>query len=204
MLLPAGLLKTNRRPMFVGGLLLAAVAGSSLSAALAATVEERLVSCLACHGSSGQSSIPEVPSLGGQPQFYLAVQLYMFRERMRILEPMNAALAGVSDDELQRMAGLIAKLPAPSPTTDPLHPDRLTRTRALIQQHRCNFCHKEDLSGDQGAPRLAAQREDYLIKALREYKSNARRAYDPSMADVMHPLTDTDILDLAHYLARFR
>ena len=204
MLLPAGLLKVNRRPIFVGALLLAVFAALSLSAALAATLEERLVSCLACHGSSGQSLIPEVPSLGGQPQFYLSVQLYMFRERMRILEPMNVALRGMGDDELQRMAGLIAKLPPPSPTTDRIHPDRFTRARALIQQHRCNFCHKEDFSGEQGAPRIAAQREDYLIKALREYKSNARRAYDPSMADVMHPLTDTDILDLAHYLARFR
>lgn len=42
------------------------------------------------------------------------------------------------------------------------------------------------------------------MKALREYKSNTRRAYDASMADVMHPVTDADILDLAHYLARLR
>jgi cytochrome c553 len=128
----------------------------------------------------------------------------MFRERMRIFEPMNAALKGLSDDELQRMAGAIAVLPPPLPSGGATDPERFERARALIQQHRCNFCHKEDFSGEQGTPRLAAQREDYLIKAMREYKSNARRAYDPSMADVMHPLTDADILDLAHYLARFR
>jgi cytochrome c553 len=51
-------------------------------------------------------------------------------------------------------------------------------------------------------PRLAGQREDYLVKALRDYKSNARRVYDPSMADVMYLLTDADSLDLAHFLAR--
>jgi cytochrome c553 len=73
-----------------------------------------------------------------------------------------------------------------------------------IQQHRCNFCHNQDFSGEQNAPRLAGQREDYLVKTLREYKSNTRRAYDASMADVMHPVTDADILDLAHYLARLR
>jgi len=39
------------------------------------------------------------------------------------------------------------------------------------------------------------------VKALRGYKSYARRGYDASMADVMYPVTDADILDLAHFLA---
>ena len=117
---------------------------------------------------------------------------------------MPAMMKGVGDDDLRRMAQAIAKLPPPSPSTEPADPARRERARALIQQHRCDFCHNENFSGEQGAPRLAAQREDYLVKAMREYKSNARRAYDPSMADVMHPLADADILDLAHYLARLR
>ncbi len=167
-------------------------------------MDDRLAPCLACHGASGQSSIPEVPSLGGQPLFYLSVQLYMFRERMRNIEPMPALMNGLSDDDLRRMAAAIAHLPPPSPRTDPMDPVRFHRARALIQEHRCNFCHKEDFSGEQGAPRLAAQGEEYLVKAMREYQSNTRRAYDTSMADVMQPLTDADILDLGHYLARLR
>jgi cytochrome c553 len=39
------------------------------------------------------------------------------------------------------------------------------------------------------------------VKAMREYKSNTRRGYDAAMADVMVPLTDGDIVDLAHFLA---
>jgi cytochrome c553 len=172
--------------------------------ARAATLDERLAACLACHGPNGQSSVPEVPSLGAQPQFYLSVQLYMFRERMRNIEPMTAMMKDFSDDDLQQMAAVLSDLPPPAPSGEPADPARLERARALIQQHRCNFCHNQDFAGEQGAPRLAGQREDYLVKALREYKSNARRAYDPSMADVMHPLTDADIIDLAYYLARLR
>ena len=56
----------------------------------AAALEERLAPCLACHGEKGQSQQPEVPSLGAQPAFYVMVQLYMFRERLRIVEVMNA------------------------------------------------------------------------------------------------------------------
>jgi cytochrome c553 len=167
----------------------------------AATLEERLAPCLACHGEAGQSAIPEVPSLGAQPAFYVTIQLYMFRERMRVVEPMNEMTKGLSDDDVRRMAEVISKLPPPLPAAEPPDPARLERARALIQQHRCNFCHNQDFSGEQNVPRLAGQREDYLVKALREYKSNARRAYDASMADVMYAVTDADILDLAHFLA---
>ena len=168
----------------------------------AATLQERLAPCLACHGERGQSAIPEVPSLGAQPAFYVMIQLYMFRERMRVVEPMNEATKGLSDDDVRRMAELISQLPPPLPAVEPPDPARIERARALIQQHRCNFCHNQDFSGEHNVPRLAGQREDYLVKALREYKSNARRGYDAAMADVMYAVTDADILDLAHFLAR--
>jgi cytochrome c553 len=170
----------------------------------AATIEERLALCLACHGETGQSAITEVPSLGAQPAFYVTIQLYMFRERMRIVEPMNEMTKGLSDDDVRRMAEVISKLPPPLPPAEPPDPVRLERARVLIQQHRCNFCHNQDFSGEQNVPRLAGQREDYLVKALREYKSNVRRGYDAAMADVMYPVTDADILDLAHFLAHQR
>jgi cytochrome c553 len=168
---------------------------------VAATVEEQLALCYACHGEQGKSALPEVPSLGAQPAFYVTIQLYMFRERMRVVEPMNEATKGLSDDEVRRMAELIARLPPPLPADEAADPARLDRARELIQQHRCDFCHNQDFSGEQNVPRLAGQREDYLAKALREYKSNARRGYDAAMADVMYPVTDADILDLAHFLA---
>jgi cytochrome c553 len=50
---------------------------------LAETIAERAAPCLACHGESGQSEAPEIPSLGGQPAPYLLIQLYMFREKLR-------------------------------------------------------------------------------------------------------------------------
>ena len=170
----------------------------------AATFEERLPPCLACHGETGQSALPEVPSLGGQPAFYVMIQLFMFRERMRVVAPMNEMTQGLSDEELRRLAEVIAQLPPPPPAAAPPEPARLERAQALIQQHRCNFCHNQDFSGAQNVPRLAGQREDYLVKALREYKSNARRGYDAAMADVLYPVTDADILDLAHFLAHQR
>jgi cytochrome c553 len=78
----------------------------------------------------------------------------------------------------------------------------MQRAQALVQQNRCNFCHTPNFAGQQNVPRIAAQREDYLVKALRGYKDNSRHGYDASMADVIAPITDAQILDLAYYIAR--
>jgi len=170
----------------------------------AETLEARLGTCLACHGANGQSTIPEVPSLGGQPAFYLTIQLLMFREKLWVVEPMNQMMQGLKDDDLRSMAAYLAKLPPPEPADGSIDPVRMERARTLIEQHRCNFCHGRDYSGEQNVPRLAGQREDYLVKALREYKNNTRRGYEASMADVLYLISDEQILDLAYFLSRLR
>jgi cytochrome c553 len=169
-------------------------------------LEARLATCLVCHGENGQSATPEVPSLGGQPAFYLTIQLFMFREKLRVVELINKMklTQGLSNDDLRKMADLITKLPPPQPASGSADPDRMERAQALIEQNRCNFCHDRDYAGGQNVPRLAGQREDYLVKALREFRNNTRRGYDASMADVLYPISDEQILDLAYFLARLR
>ena len=88
------------------------------------------------------------------------------------------------------------------PAAAPVDAGRIERARALVEQNHCNFCHTPNFAGQQNVPRIAGQREDYLVKALRGYKDNSRRGYDASMADVIVPITDEQILDLAYYIAR--
>ena len=157
--------------------------------AAAQTVQERLPICLACHGDKGQSTLPDVPSLGGQQAFYVTVQLLMFRERMRVADPMNDMAKGLSDDDLQAIAAELAVLPAPRPPTDLGDPARLDRGRALVEQNHCNVCHRPNFSGQNNVPRVADQREEYLLKTLRDYKSGARHGYDATMAEVLQLLS---------------
>jgi cytochrome c553 len=170
----------------------------------AATLTERMVPCLACHGANGRSEISEVPSLGGQPAPYLLIQLYLFREKQRVAEIMNDMTLDFTDDDLRAFSDVIARLPPPQPPADVADTARMQSGQALIGQHRCNICHNLDLTGRENIPRIADQREDYLVKTLREYKSNARHGYDGVMAEVLTPITDAQILDLAYYIARFR
>jgi cytochrome c553 len=170
--------------------------------ASAQTVKERLPTCLGCHGENGQSQIEGVPSLGAQQAFYVTVQLLMFREKMRVADPMNDMTKGLSDDDLQNFAAIIAQLPAPQPASGPVDEARMQRAQVLVQQNRCNFCHTPNFAGQQNVPRIAGQREDYLVKTMRGYKDNSRHGYDGSMAEVMAPIADPQILDLAYYMAR--
>ena len=185
------------------GLVIAALlAGSSPS--LPADLSEKMAPCLACHGVEGQSENENVPSLGAQQASYTVIQLYMFREKTRIVEPMNEMAAGLSDGDLQSIADALATLPAPKPPADPGDPARLERARAMAEQNRCNSCHRPDFSGRESVPRLADQREDYLLKTLREYKSGARRAYEPIMVEVLQPISEAAMVELSYYLAHLR
>ncbi len=172
------------------------------SCARAESLQERMAPCLACHGERGQSVVPEVPSLGAQTSPYLLIQLFMFREKLRRHEIMNEAVKGFSDDDLRIFADTLAKLPPPAPEGGAIDPARMARGQALVQQYRCNVCHAPDLSGREAVPRIAGQREDFLVKTLREYKTNQRSGYDASMGDVMQPVPDADIPDLAYFSER--
>ncbi len=179
----------------------------------AETIAERAAPCLACHGESGQSETPEIPSLGGQPAPYLLIQLYLFREQQRasafkkddqMIKVMSEMTKSFTDDDLRNFSDFIAKLPAPKPPADTGDASRMQHASALITQNRCNNCHNLDLTGRENIPRIANQREDYLVKTLRDYKSNARHGYDGAMAEVLAPVNDQQILDIAYYIARFR
>ncbi len=171
--------------------------------AAAETVAERMPTCLSCHGENGQSENPEVPSLGGQHSPYALIQLFLFREKQRPVEIMNDQMKGVSDSDLQAFADAIAKLPPPKPAGD-ADAARMGRAKALAHQNRCDVCHRADFSGQENVPRIGGQREDYLVKTLREYKSGERRGYDASMADVLAPLGDAEFVELAYFLARVK
>ena len=161
----------------------AVLTGLAAHTVCAQPLDARLPTCFACHGENGTSQLPEIPSLGAQPTFYTTVQLLMFRDKLRVTEPMNEMAKGLTDADLQKAADIISKLPPPTPVSDTPDAARMEKARALSQQHRCNFCHQANYAGQENVPRLAGQREDYLLKALRGYKDNSRRGYDAQVGE---------------------
>jgi cytochrome c553 len=168
--------------------------------------ERFAATCAPCHGAQGASSQPTTPSLGGQPSVYAITQLFLFREGRRNDHPLAPAMAavakGMSNDDLRGYSDFIATLPPPpAPDAAAADPARLQRGRTLAEKHHCLACHGPDLSGGRNVPRVAHQREDYLLIALRGFRSGVRAGYTNAMGEALAGLQPQDIEDLGHYLA---
>jgi len=67
----------------------------------------------------------------------------------------------------------------------------------------CGGCHGVDgISMSPEVPNLAGQKDIYLAKAIRDYKSGARK--NPMMSSVVGMVADEDIDDIAAYFSSLK
>jgi len=157
--------------------------------------------CSACHGADGNSITFGVPSIAGQPKLFIENQLVLFREGMRESDQMLAAMKGLKDPEIIKLAEHFSKLPAKAaPGT--VQRDLFYKGQQLAMKNRCGICHLADFSGQQQVPRLAGQREEYLLAEMKAYRDNKRKGGDTIMAASLYGITDEEISALAHFLSR--
>ncbi len=176
---------------------LAAGVASGVSAQDIAT---RLKACGTCHGEAGNSVLPRVPSLAGQPKVFVETQLVMIREGLRVIPEMNGLLDGVVDAEVTALARHFA---AQVPKTDAGPKDAVLfdKGRALADGAHCGSCHLPDYRGREQMPRLAGQREDYLLHSMEMFRSNRATGRDTIMAASLYGMSTEDLKAIAHFLA---
>ena len=193
-----------RLALFFGAVaMLAFVPARGGNAADSPPLEEQVAVCNGCHGENGVSTMPEVPSLAGQPILYTQIQLFLFREDQRVNPVMSPIVQNLTDDALTALSEWYAKRPPPAATAVP-DPALNAQGRALAATHRCGVCHLPDYSGRDQIPRIAAQQEIYLLQALRDYKNGVRAGEGAQMAEVIYALSDDDLSALAHHIAHVR
>jgi cytochrome c553 len=165
------------------------------------SVPEMAGTCGACHGPAGRSSMTEVPSLAGQPAYYLTLQLTLFRDQQRQSARMSPIAAALSDSEVRQLSAYFAALP---PAEKPGGQDKAQAGEGeqLAQVNHCASCHLATYTGQNQMPRLAGQREDYLLKAMKDYRDGKRSGFDGTMTEVLRGLPDRDLAALAHYLSQ--
>lgn len=158
--------------------------------------------CAGCHGAAGVSQMPLTPSLAAEPDDFTQWQLVYFRSGSRKSEVMGPIAQALDNQQIRNLGAYYASLspPLPQPTSAS---DALAQSgEKLAVQHRCRSCHGDDYAGIGPAARLVGQREDVLLKALRDFKSGTRVGSGvASMADVTYELNDADMQALAHYMA---
>jgi len=186
------------RPQVLG--LAAAVLLSSAASSEPVSLADRIAQCGGCHGADGNSPLPNIPSLAGQPAFFILNQLFLMREGVRKVEAMAPFVKDLKDSDLDALSAYFTKLPSKA-SNEPTDPALIKRGQGIANQKKCVSCHKPNFAGDQQVPRIAKQRVDYLTKALLEFRDGKREGGDTLMSGAVAGLSDTDLAALAHFAA---
>jgi cytochrome c553 len=186
----------------IGILAAAIVLGSPARAADTAAIQEKAGMCAGCHGENGISQTENIPSLAGQQDQFIQWQLVFFRSGARKNEQMQPIVEQITNEDIRSLGAYFASLTPPkAPATDD-NPDLSKKGAQAAAGRRCASCHTDTYAGTKAVARLADQREEYLVKALHDYKSGVRSGgAGAAMADVAYPLSDEEIEALSHYLA---
>jgi cytochrome c553 len=178
-----------------------ALAGMPARGADNAAGKEKAELCTGCHGENGISETENLPSRAGQLDQVIQWQLVYFRAGARKNEQMQPIVEQLNNEDIRNLGAYFASLAPPKPAEDK-DPDLSKKGAQAAAGRRCASCHTDSYAGSKAAARLAGQREDYLNKALRDYRSGERAGGgQAAMAEVAHPLSDEEIDALAHYLA---
>jgi cytochrome c553 len=172
-------------------------------AADVAAGKEKAELCIGCHGENGISQMENIPSLAGQQDQFVQWQLVYFRAGSRKNEQMQPIVEQLNNEDIRNLGAYFASLtPAKPPADD--NPDLSAKGKQASVGRRCASCHTDNFAGTKAVARLTGQREEYLLKALRDYKSGQRvGGGQAAMADVAYPLNEEEIEALAHYLAHY-
>jgi cytochrome c553 len=158
--------------------------------------------CSGCHGEDGISQTDNIPSLAGQPDQFIQWQLVFFRSGARKSEQMQPIVEQINNDDIRNLGAYFASLAPPKATKPDDDPDLSQKGAQAAVGRRCASCHTDTFAGTKAVARLAGQREEYLLKAMHDYKAGVRSGGGmAAMADVAYPLSEEEITALAHYLA---
>ena len=165
--------------------------------------------CIGCHGIVGyQTDFPivyKVPKIAGQDAKYLATALTEYRAGDRKHPTMRSIAASLTDQDIADVAAYYANLgkpdgPVPKALETPVPTGLQAKVATCVACHGANFSTPTDGT----IPRLAGQHADYLQNALRAYKTEGNAHVGRAnavMGAMAKPLTDSDVAEIADYLA---
>lgn len=161
-----------------------------------AQAKEIAQACAACHGADGNSEVPGMPSVAGQPSLYLEAALKSYRDGKRAHEVMQAFTASLSDPDIALISAYYAAT-KPTHQNGPVDGDLAAGATTAAA---CVSCHGSDgNSDDPASPRLAGLQPDYLAAAIRAYRDGTRE--HAMMTDFVEALKDGTIENVAAFYA---
>ncbi len=151
--------------------------------------------CAKCHGEDGNSKIPGTPSLAGQQPHYLVAAIQEYHQGDRATNAMRSTLRDADNLELESLALYFASQ-TPVKRAAPAHGDPAAGEPATAL---CGGCHgSSGVSADAATPSLAGQDAQYLVKAIKSYRTTRKNW---GMQRYVAGLGDKEIDNIAGYYA---
>lgn len=170
------------------------------------------ITCTACHGADGNSTIPTYPNIAGQHESYIYKQLMEFKSGKRDNAIMKGITLGLTEQNMQDLGAYFAQQTLKtSQAADPAVielGEALFRTgNAEANVPACMGCHGPNGKGNPEAkfPALTGQHAAYTLLQLQTFHSEAR-ANDAGrmMRNVASRLRAEEMDALSQYLQGLR
>jgi cytochrome c553 len=154
----------------------------------------KLLVCNTCHGDNGVPRSAGTPIIWGLQENYLLKQLHDFQSGGRDNEVMLWMATALTESELGSAAAHFAK------KNWPARPAGAASTSPPAVVAVCQACHQQNLAGGVPAPRLAGQRYEYLVEAMRRY-AEGERTNNAEMMNIMKALSPAEREAMARYIS---
>jgi cytochrome c553 len=167
--------------------------------------------CIGCHGIAGyQASFPEiyrVPMISGQSAKYIVSALNAYKKGDRKHPSMRGVAETLSEQDMADLGAYYSASGVVAGAALPEQPSKAPSVEvlALLNKANCASCHGANYSKpiDPSYPKLSGQHADYLLVALKAYKTdnNAKvgRA-NAIMAGMAKQYTNAELKAMAKYL----
>ncbi len=172
--------------------------GATLSDAQ--SIEEKVQVCAGCHGEDGKPIDKTIPTIWGQQQGYIYIQLRDFKRGDRKSEIMQPIASAFERDDMLAIAAHFSQKPWPDLGQPRAPKDVSAQALKANSSVGCTGCHLDQFQGDGTVPRLAGMGRDYLGKTMADFRTRAR-GNNPGMTDLMLATSPDDLAALAEYLS---
>jgi len=154
--------------------------------------------CNACHGIEMLAENPEVPVISGQSLQYIYSQLKDYKSRAREHEIMSEMVSDLEKKLLLNLATYFSEEKWIDFRTESKPNEKLAED--MIASGQCSQCHGTFKENNLAAPRLAGQKESYLIATMTAFKNRTRKNA-PDKSSLFETMSDEAIKALANYIA---
>ena len=165
---------------------------ATAEAADKAAGEQKSAMCAGCHGTQGQSSNAQFPSLAAQQPTYIVMQLKAFKAKTRNNPMMEAMAANLTEADMDNLAAYFS-----SQTKAKAGGDANLAKIGQEKSAMCAGCHGESAAGNGQFPMLAGQHPNYLVSQLNHFKDGTRK--NGHMKAIANTLSEDDMKALAAY-----